>query len=66
MVNKNCPCYNKIVVSNQTTNSVGYCVYNNTIDFSCDKCTATKDEKTDAIFMADQIEKSIMARRKRR
>ena len=65
MIDKNCCCYNEIDAG-ASKNSVGFCVYNNSLDFDCSKCDATKSEKSDAIYMADKMEETIRRYRKRR
>lgn len=66
MINKECCCYNKIEAHESSKNSVGFCVYNNSLDFDCSKCKATKSDKADAIYMADKMEETIRRYRKRR
>lgn len=65
MIDNNCPCLNKIEFTDSDC-GVEFCIYNNTLDFDCSKCDATKQDKADAIFMIDQMERSLKAKRKRR
>jgi hypothetical protein len=65
MINKKCPCYEEFVFTG-SGESIEYCIYNNDIDFDCDKCKATKQDKTDAIVMTQKLKEIMTSKRKRR
>lgn len=65
MINKQCVCYNKIELT-ENGEGVDFCVYNNSMDFACDKCCASREDKSDAIAMTEIMEQSLRAKRKRR
>lgn len=66
MIDRNCPCCNKLEMLAISGDGLYFCIYNNTIDFDCSKCQASKEDKADAIYITNHIEKAMSIKRKRR